>query len=83
MRGAYTRPKNWDAFDRIVGTREDISKNGIKRLCFNCANITFTDQKYPDDIQIICDVCFNVNIAAGEEYIKLFIKSGILKKKKP
>jgi hypothetical protein len=42
-----------------VGTRHDFSHRHIQRPCLLCGQPTFTSQRFPDDVALVCNVCFD------------------------
>ncbi len=57
-RGAPDAAPDWAAVSCVVGTRRDLTAANIKRRCATCGTAVFTAVPYPDDVAVICEVCF-------------------------
>ncbi|GAA5154347.1 hypothetical protein GCM10023321_26010 [Pseudonocardia eucalypti] len=65
MKVANHKSRQWDTVDRVVGSREDITGAGKRALCVECQRPVFTSDGTPDDVPVICNVCFG-NIPDSE-----------------
>jgi hypothetical protein len=52
-----SRGIQWEERQYVLGSREDYSHSSIKRTCLSCGHVVFIPQVYPDDWNIICEVC--------------------------
>jgi hypothetical protein len=56
---------NWASVDAVVGTREDLSRSGIKHPCQGCGLDVYTGAfPYPEGISYLCEVCAATGVEA-------------------
>ena len=48
---------DWSTIDYVVGTRADVTRTGIKRLCSKCGEDVYTSRRYPQKVAMVCEYC--------------------------
>jgi hypothetical protein len=58
-------PSDHQDNDILVGARQNRSGSGIHRACVECGEQTYVDSPCPDDVPLLCDVCFDAKLREG------------------